>query len=44
MLEVYSLKYAESVLAENMVFDGGNDAKQIPSSFVIYLIKTERII
>ncbi len=41
MYEVYCLKYAESVLTENMVFFGGSKEKEIPISFAIYLIKTE---
>lgn len=36
---LYSLKYAESLLAENLIFDGGNSENQIPISFAIYLIK-----
>lgn len=39
-LSVYCLKYAESVLPENMVFDGGNEKEILPISFVIYLIKS----
>lgn len=39
-LSVYCVKYAESVLPESMVFDGGSPEKQIPISFAIYLIKT----
>lgn len=38
-LSAYCLKYAESVLSENMVFDGGSKDIQIPISFAIYLIK-----
>lgn len=41
-LLVYSLKYAESFLSEIMVFDGGKQGKQIPISFVIYLIKSDK--
>lgn len=40
-LSVYCLKYAESMLPESMVFDGGNLTKQIPITFSVYLIKTE---
>jgi len=40
-ISVYCLKYAESVLSENMVFDGGSTEKQIPISFAFYLIKTD---
>lgn len=40
-LSLYCLKYAESTLRESMVFVGGNEAKRIPISFVIYLIQTE---
>jgi len=36
---VYCLKYAQSVLGENLVFDGGKTDKSIPISFVVYLIK-----
>ena len=39
-LSVYCLKYAESVLPECMVFDGGNKKELLPISFVIYLIKS----
>ncbi len=39
ILSVYCLKYAESVLPENMVFCGGNKEKKLPISFVVYLIK-----
>lgn len=38
-ISVYCLKYAESLLSESMIFDGGDDKKQIPISFAIYLIK-----
>lgn len=38
-LSVYCIKYAESVLSENMIFDGGCAEKYIPISFAIYLIK-----
>lgn len=38
---VYCIKYAESVLPESMVFDGGKKEKNIPISFAIYLIKGE---
>lgn len=38
-LSVYRLKYAESMLSESMVFDGGSTEKYIPISFVVYLIK-----
>lgn len=40
-LSVYCLKYAESVLSENMILDGGCAEKYIPISFGIYLIKIE---
>jgi len=40
-ISLFCLKYAESVLPESMVFDGGNSEKNIPISFVVYLIKTE---
>lgn len=39
-LSLYCLKYAESVLCENMVFLGGSDEKVIPISFAIYLIQS----
>ncbi len=39
-LVLYCLKYAESVLAESMVFDGRNPKKQIPISFAIYLLES----
>ena len=39
-MQIYCLKYAESVLPESMIFDGGDKEKNIPISFVIYLIKT----
>lgn len=29
-LSVYCVKYAESILSENMVYDGGSKDKQIP--------------
>lgn len=38
---VYCLKYAESVLPESLVFNGGDAEKQIPISFAIYLIKSK---
>jgi glyoxylase-like metal-dependent hydrolase (beta-lactamase superfamily II) len=38
-LSVYCLKYAESTLSESLIFDGGNTQKQLPISFVIYLIR-----
>ena len=37
---VHRIKYAESVLPESMVFDGGSKDKNIPISFVVYLIKS----
>lgn len=40
-VSLYCLKYAESVLPENMVFLDGAKEKVIPISFAIYLIKTE---
>ncbi len=39
-LSVYCLTYAQSVLPESMVFDGGNIKKHIPISFAIYLIQS----
>ena len=39
-LSVYCIKYAESVLSENMIFDGGSAENKIPISFAIYLIKS----
>lgn len=39
-LSVYCLKYAESVLSESMVFNGGRATKHIPISFSVYLIKS----
>ena len=39
-VSVYCLKYAESVLPENLVFSGGNAEKQIPISFAFFLIKS----
>ena len=38
-ISVYCLKYAESIIGEDMVFDGGNAKNKIPISFVIYLVK-----
>jgi len=38
-LSVYCIKYAESDLLEDMVFDGGSNKNHIPISFAIYLIK-----
>ncbi len=40
-LSVYCLKYAESVLPQNMVFYGGDKNIKIPISFSVYLIKTK---
>ena len=40
-LSLYSIKYAQSVLPESLVFDGGNKSKTIPISFAIYLVKTK---
>ena len=40
-VSLYCLKYAESVLPENMAFFDGSKEKVIPISFAIYLIKTE---
>ncbi len=39
-IQVYCLKYAESVFAENFIFEGGNPDKFAPISFCIYLIKS----
>ena len=39
-VSLYCLKYAESVLPENMAFFDGSKEKVIPISFAIYLIKT----
>ena len=39
-IQVYCLKYAESVFAENFIFEGGNPNKLSPISFCIYLIKS----
>ena len=41
-VSLYCIKYAESVLPEKMVFHGGSPKKQIPISFAIYLIKTDK--
>jgi len=38
---VHCLKYAESVLPENMAFLGASKEKVIPISFAVYLIKTK---
>lgn len=40
-LSVYCLKYAESLLPENLAFYGHPKEKLIPISFAIYLIKTK---
>ena len=40
MLELYCLKYAESVLPQSQVFMGGDNEKNIPISFAVYLIRT----
>lgn len=40
-VSIYCLKYAESVLPESMVFKGGEDKKNIPISFAVYLIQTK---
>ena len=40
-VSVYSVKYAESVLPESMIFDGGSKEKYLPISFTIYLIATK---
>lgn len=40
-LSLYCLKYAESVLPESMVFDGGNSKRLLPISFSIYLIRCD---
>ncbi len=40
-LQIYCLKYAESVLPESMVFDGGSKEKKLPITFVVFLIETE---
>lgn len=39
-LKIYCLKYAESVLAESLVFAGGNNGRNIPISFAVYLIQS----
>lgn len=36
-LSLYCLKYAESVLPENMAYFGGSKEKVIPISFAVYL-------
>ncbi len=41
MLNLYCLKYAESVLPEGMALYGGLKDKEIPISFAVYLIKTK---
>lgn len=38
-ISVYCLKYADSVLLEGLIFDGGNKEKNIPITFAFYLIK-----
>lgn len=38
MMSVYCLKYAESILPESMVFDGGSREKKIPIAFAVYCI------
>lgn len=40
-LSLYCLKYAESILPESMVFDGGIKEKYIPISFAFYFIETQ---
>ena len=40
-MNLYCLKYAESVLPESMALYGGSKDNVIPISFAIYLIKTE---
>lgn len=40
-IAVYCLQYAESVLSESMVFDGGSKEKYLPISFAIYLMKID---
>ena len=40
-MEVYCLKYAESVLPESYVFDGGDQRRMVPIAFTFYLIKDE---
>ena len=37
---IYCLKYADAVLSEAWVFDGGNEDEMILISYAIYLIKT----
>lgn len=40
-MELYALKYAESVYGENHIFRGGDPNKVRPISFTVYLIVTE---
>lgn len=42
ILSVMAVKYAESVLEENLIFENGAADKTRPISFVIYLIKTNK--
>ncbi len=39
-LSVQCIKYAESMLPESMVFDGGSDKVKIPISFAVFLIQS----
>ena len=41
MLNLYCLKYAQSVLPESMALYGGAKEKEIPISFAIFLIKSK---
>lgn len=40
-MNITALKYGESVFGENYIFQGGSRERQLPISFVIYLIRTE---
>jgi len=40
-LEIYSIKYGETTLTEDMVFSGGSKDSIMPISLTIYLIKTD---
>ena len=39
--ELLAVRYAESVMKECMVFQGGSEDKDYPISFTIYLLKTK---
>lgn len=41
LLKVLAIKYAESTLAEEAVFQGGRRERKLPITFVIYLLETE---